>query len=575
MKTRKMIAGGLGVLAAVGLVVFAATCFQGARRGVGDEKIIRLWVSPPSPVCMGKVLTLTATLSDRAPEPMISFLVDGKKFDEGKGSGAMVTFDTGDPPAQAVGKIPGTVTFKATAYRYDGSNEVQVTVCEVVITEPGEGDVFLHGDKVTFKAEVKPSSLYVNRWRWRVIEGSGRPRSGRTDTFAPIVFNASRDFAKPAPFKARVTAEIEDGPTCEAERNIEIVWPRICKIDFLNWRGTAKKITHEHDWAEHSPEWVAAKGTTPAMTDSVSGFESGTRIKLKATFQTVEPLTRATQIDRLYANAAWSARADPDCESMTSTVTVSGQETEIEMEGVADLYNDVFAYDGSSRWRRIAYDWFYEIQGTGKRYHIDPRPPQNIHDLYVTLFAPTPAQVYETLLYITCIAADRRGNDVDTVAGIWSEFQDLVVTRKDRQQMTYWKTASPPADTEGLLRTLDGRCGAWARGLNDCILTHGIAGSAAKGIYPLDQPPDLEARGFSVDPNLDAQGNPNPRTDFADHAVVVYGGEIYDPSYGKKSPSLIAWEDASLVEFGYWNTTTHDWVYLPIDMVTPPRTEIK
>ena len=40
---------------------------------------------------------------------------------------------------------------------------------------------------------------------------------------------------------------------------------------------------------------------------------------------------------------------------------------------------------------------------------------------------------------------------------------------------------------------------------------------------------------------------PMPGSDsFTDHAVVVYQGRIYDPSYGRDFADIKAWEDGSL-----------------------------
>jgi hypothetical protein len=48
-----------------------------------------------------------------------------------------------------------------------------------------------------------------------------------------------------------------------------------------------------------------------------------------------------------------------------------------------------------------------------------------------------------------------------------------------------------------------------------------------------------------------AQGNPNPRAHFCNHAIVRFNGAYYDPSYGTGPfASPTAWEDASLDGFG-------------------------
>jgi len=50
---------------------------------------------------------------------------------------------------------------------------------------------------------------------------------------------------------------------------------------------------------------------------------------------------------------------------------------------------------------------------------------------------------------------------------------------------------------------------------------------------------------------LPGQGNPDPRGVFADHCIVEYQGEYYDPSYGiPKRSSKIDWEDSVIAGFG-------------------------
>ena len=47
-------------------------------------------------------------------------------------------------------------------------------------------------------------------------------------------------------------------------------------------------------------------------------------------------------------------------------------------------------------------------------------------------------------------------------------------------------------------------------------------------------------------PGIRGQGNNNPKSYFADHAVVWYNGTYYDPSYGKTASNLINYRDNAL-----------------------------
>lgn len=49
------------------------------------------------------------------------------------------------------------------------------------------------------------------------------------------------------------------------------------------------------------------------------------------------------------------------------------------------------------------------------------------------------------------------------------------------------------------------------------------------------------------------QGNPDPISRFENHAVVVLGAMIYDPSYGGAFTNLARWEDGSLDYLVYMN----------------------
>jgi hypothetical protein len=91
---------------------------------------------------------------------------------------------------------PGTGSLH---YRYtaeDGSacmgDSLRFTVPRVDIDEPNEDQVFLHGDKATFKATTTPS-VPVDSWQWEILEGEGSPSSSSTDTYEPVVRNADND----------------------------------------------------------------------------------------------------------------------------------------------------------------------------------------------------------------------------------------------------------------------------------------------------------------------------------------------------------------------------------------------
>ena len=86
----------------------------------------------------------------------------------------------------------------------------------------------------------------------------------------------------------------------------------------------------------------------------------------------------------------------------------------------------------------------------------------------------------------------------------------------------------------------NGICDAWADLFYQAQRIHAIDGSVVETIWP----PFLYYR-ISTYNNIPGQGNPTPKSYFNGHTLVQRGETIYDPSYGKKYPSRLAWEDAS------------------------------
>ncbi len=440
-------------------------------------------------------------------------------------------------------------------FLFTGSAEEEVTVCKVDIVEPNENDVFLHGDRVTFRAEVEPSGVTVESWNWEILQGTGSPRSSNTDTYEPIVKNEDKDFENPDTFKVEVTAVV-NGQTCTDDRSIKVVYPRISKINFHQ----TKPVRHESDWAVHDPEW------TSAVTDkSVSVFTRGTDIEMTVTFEVKENLTNNTTIDQLYADAAAWVRGNPDCWNVSLEIAAGTKSGDFFLDGVTNLPNDIYAYDLSTGRRRIAYEWYYKISGTNDKYVIDPTPAQNKHALYVTLKDPAPATPYETLLYITCRAAGGQTSAAGANNKIWKEFKDCVVKRKDGAPLQYWGPIALGTNiqtTDLLLRLKDGRCGAWVRMFRDCSHTHSIPPGGIQVISPPPRPGLLEPRllikhyNMNVTPPIDLRGikgqsNPDPKSVFSNHGVVTRAGKILDPSYGKLFTTQNEWEDKSVAGFRY------------------------
>jgi hypothetical protein len=227
---------------------------------------------------------------------------------------------------------------------------------------------------------------------------------------------------------------------------------------------------------------------------------------------------------------------------------------------------------------------------------------------YVTLGVPTTALRQETLFDLGCRNGDGQNIEKSAVTAIWPDFQPDSdgIPRLLRvlppgaagppAPMTYYaNSASPYSTCNGvvkLMATGDGRCGAFQELLYEVLRIQGIA-STQKTVYA----PSGAAGGvvaakadylatYGVDPDtiysipgidairdvffvkswtlstaarwsvtdlsgVPAQGNDDPIGIFADHALIEYDGEIYDPSYGTGPfAGILEWEDASIDGYG-------------------------
>lgn len=196
----------------------------------------------------------------------------------------------------------------------------------------------------------------------------------------------------------------------------------------------------------------------------------------------------------------------------------------------------------------------------------------------------------ESLFYIGCRYAPANPSDADAVVNaVYAHFAGLNVFRvnkstasPDGKTMTYWKPGHNIADTDGLLRQGDGKCGAWARFFVDVLRAQGIDSDLQKITPPFSQAAldtDVHAvfgqdrlankktvgmfiknwnlangpfSGIEHSPSgLPGQGNPNPESKFQDHSLVLYSTKWYDPSYGTGPfDSLSKWEQASIATYG-------------------------
>jgi hypothetical protein len=263
-------------------------------------------------------------------------------------------------------------------------------VCRLVIAEPDEGDVFLHGDRVQFRGEGDPSGVTVADWSWEIGAGWGSPGSSSTDTFRPVVRQVSPDHDAPETFRAALTATVE-GFQCMTERSIELVYPKITAIDFGG--GDQYHIVDESE-----PEW------TEGEVYSHTANRKNTRLRLRVTFGTSLPLATDTTLDEILGDvAAW---VQGDLDSRAAHVVVPAGQTAGDIpqtgwiESDADIENYVLALDDRSLTRKTPdFQWSYVIEGS--RYYIDPAQADNQHKLFTVVSTPC------------CATAEFTGNHVN------------------------------------------------------------------------------------------------------------------------------------------------------------------
>ena len=78
------------------------------------------------------------------------------------------------------------------------------------------------------------------------------------------------------------------------------------------------------------------------------------------------------------------------------------------------------------------------------------------------------SELYETCVWIGCVAAKGKSTETNVFNAIWDKFQSTNVCSKDGEQLGYYSGDSIDMDdneytnTDYILQHKDGRCGSWA-----------------------------------------------------------------------------------------------------------------
>ncbi|MBN2272116.1 MAG: hypothetical protein JXN61_15990 [Sedimentisphaerales bacterium] len=206
----------------------------------------------------------------------------------------------------------------------------------------------------------------------------------------------------------------------------------------------------------------------------------------------------------------------------------------------------------------------------------------SVNQVYVTLGEPQ-TTVFHTLVHIGCKKAEGKSTPGDAVRDIWKEFEDLYVLRVDGQLLKYYGSWTVSGfTTAALLANGDSRCGGWMRFMHDILSVQNIPSTEKKVVpvnsmallvkswsipgaggtsgvpnYPflnvLKTPPILNTSynwTFQVEApdrrGIAGQGNSDPISTFSDHAILLYDGQYYDPSYGDTYTGLNDMETKSI-----------------------------
>jgi hypothetical protein len=181
---------------------------------------------------------------------------------------------------------------------------------------------------------------------------------------------------------------------------------------------------------------------------------------------------------------------------------------------------------------------------------------------------PVPGGIapYLTLLYVGCNAAnDTAPADDDGVANqVFTKFETLDVTNANGTILKYYGSYAKPNpanpgvfETAGLIAHADGRCGAWMKFFIDVLRSQGVTTAQTAQI---ETAPYSYSSAAIVVKSLPVQGDTSdPSTVFWNHAVVLVGTTLYDPSYGQYYPpaatasALSEWDDASVSAIWYFD----------------------
>jgi hypothetical protein len=385
---------------------------------------------------------------------------------------------------------------------------------------------------------------------------------------------------------------------------IRVCQPPVLQLQRLTFDGHVVACDDRGDfdriWEHGRPEAdpaVAAVANPAGAVNSVLCFTGNGRITITARLQVT------------------TAPTDPENVTIRGTATIGGRRLRWEHAGLAvnpadaTVTTNAMASDAAipaqvGRYENVAIAWVM-VGPDGRTTDLG----STRHLVYATLAArgaplalngtPDPVPPYYwTLLEISCRAAHGATTEAQLVSRTFGALKTTTGDgngprrARDNQRLSYWLQGINSAgvfNTRALLNAGDGggRCGSWARLFCDMLALHGAvarlvkmvpaqdpvanhrflvknctftgAGNAAQAPFTHVGHQTAGNGRCSKAVGAPGQGNTNPTFLFGDHAIVVYGGQFYDPSYGiGPYATLLAWEKAAIDGLGDANhgTTT-------------------
>ncbi|MBU1700623.1 MAG: hypothetical protein KJ970_11710 [Candidatus Eisenbacteria bacterium] len=536
----------------------------------GATRIYRKWVVGPqnwftsSHAAMTVGLTAVTQPNNRATHAKVQW--------GGLPGGAVPNLNMVSIPRNPVG---GPVTITATLNNSKSINlyfiEIQTLVCENGAQINGDTWKFYVGrDRAEITATPNPSEDWFRSrlpWVWNTgVAGSSKRRRR-------VSLNNAQDIQV-------ITNLYNASKTI----NLHICQAPLLEIEELTFAGghTVNCDTvadFDNIWNRNRVDPMSPLPGAVNTVHSPLCYTRNQRIRITARFNVATAPTEQEQVtvrgsaDFKGTRLRWE-KINVAVGPADAAVTVANMDSDV------SIPNQVYFYENLKiAWEIVGPDGVTRSAGQTK------------HQIYALLNDPvvgTP--IYWTPLHLSCQSAKGRTTQNDLVTYAYKPLQKTtgdgkgLSRRRDGKKLTYWgRGLDSPAifTTQDLLQnsepdgiTATGRCGSWARFFIDMCKMHGVNALQLIAVIPKDPnvaflvqkckfkgkgtwPSDfshLAGRGKQLCTKMTGvagQGKTNPTFTFCDHALVRYGGEIYDPSYGLQPyPSEKAWEDAAIAGIG-------------------------